>query len=86
MASVAASRSMPEQTASGANGRRSGASLIAPANAAFNKVPTPLLGLIGGSKDLLTRILTHHVSAGKGVKTSNGTVWVIDSVLLPQFK
>ena len=99
--------------------------VFAPTNAAFNKVPTPLLGLIGGNKDLLTQVLTYHVSAEKadprrslipmqvktlqgqtlyvgydndgasvnqsvaackGVKTSNGTVWVIDSVLLPQFK
>lgn len=99
--------------------------VFAPTNAAFGKVPAPLLGLIGGDKTLLTEVLTYHVSAGnadprrsliptqvkslqgqtlyvgydtdgasvnqsvaacKGVKTSNGTVWLIDSVLLPQFK
>lgn len=99
--------------------------VFAPTNDAFNKVPAPLLGLIGGSNELLTQVLTYHVSAGtadprrsliptqvktlqgqtlyvgydqdgasvnqsvtacKGVKTRNGTVWLIDSVLLPQFK
>lgn len=99
--------------------------VFAPTNAAFGKVPSPLLGLIGGSNELLTQVLTYHVSAGtadprrsliptqvktlqgqtlyvaydqdgasvnqsvaacKGVKASNGTVWLIDSVLLPQFK
>lgn len=99
--------------------------VFAPTNDAFGKVPAPLLGLIGGNKDLLTQVLTYHVSdkqadprrsliptqvktlqgqtvyigydqngasvnqsvaSCKGVKTTNGTVWVIDSVLLPQFK
>lgn len=99
--------------------------VFAPTNDAFGKVPAPLLGLIGGDADLLTSVLTYHVSAGsvdprrhliptqvktlqgqtlfvgydkdgasvnqsvaacKGVKTNNGTVWLIDSVLLPQFK
>jgi len=99
--------------------------VFAPTNAAFGKVPAPLLGLIGGDANLLTTVLTYHVTAGpadprrslipsqvrtlqgqtvyigydkdgasvnqsvaacKGVKTTNGTVWLIDSVLLPQFK
>jgi uncharacterized surface protein with fasciclin (FAS1) repeats len=30
--------------------------------------------------------VNQSTAACKGVKTSNGTVWVIDSVLLPQFK
>lgn len=99
--------------------------VFAPTNDAFAKVPAPLLGLIGGSPELLTTVLTYHVTTGtvdprrtltpmqiktlqgqtvyvgydrdgasinqsvtpcKGVKTSNGTVWLIDSVLLPQFK
>jgi uncharacterized surface protein with fasciclin (FAS1) repeats len=64
--------------------------VFAPTNAAFAKVPAPLLGLIGSDVNLLTSVLTYHVNqstaACKGVKTSNGTVWIIDSVLLPQFK
>jgi uncharacterized surface protein with fasciclin (FAS1) repeats len=99
--------------------------VFAPTNAAFGKVPAPLLGLIGGDANLLTSVLTYHVTSGpadprrslipaqvrtlqgqtlyigydkdgasvnqsvaacKGVKTTNGTVWLIDSVLLPQFK
>lgn len=99
--------------------------VFAPTNAAFGKVPAPLLGLIGSDANLLTSVLTYHVTAGpadprrslipsqvrtlqgqtlyigydqdgasvnqsvaacKGVKTTNGTVWLIDSVLLPQFK
>jgi len=99
--------------------------VFAPTNAAFEKVPTPLLNLLGSNVDLLTGVLTYHVTTGtvdprknlvpsqaktlngqtvfvgfdssgasvnqstascKGVRTSNGTVWVIDSVLLPQFK
>lgn len=99
--------------------------VFAPTNDAFGKVPAPLLNLIGGSPELLTTVLTYHVTTGTvdprrsltpsqvktlqgqtvfvgydkdgasvnqsvasctGVKTTNGTVWVIDSVLLPQFK
>lgn len=99
--------------------------VFAPTNAAFTKVPAPLLDLIGSDANLLTSVLTYHVTTGsadprrtltptqvktlngqsvfvgfdasgasvnqstaacKGVKTSNGTVWIIDSVLLPQFK
>ena len=99
--------------------------VFAPTNDAFAKVPAPLLGLIGSDVNLLTSVLTYHVTAGavdprrsllpsqvgtlqgqsvflvydangasvnqsvaacKGVKTTNGTVWIIDSVLLPQFR
>jgi uncharacterized surface protein with fasciclin (FAS1) repeats len=99
--------------------------VFAPTNDAFGKVPAPLLSLIGGSPELLSTVLTYHVTTGTvdprktlspmqvktlqgqsvfvgydkdgasvnqsvasctGVKTTNGTVWVIDSVLLPQFK
>ena len=99
--------------------------VFAPTNDAFAKVPAPLLNLIGSDINLLTSVLTYHVSAGtadprrslipsqvktlqgqtlyvgydadgasvnqsnavcKGVKTTNGTVWLINSVLLPQFK
>ncbi|TBO34019.1 fasciclin domain-containing protein [Aquabacterium lacunae] len=99
--------------------------VFAPTNAAFAKVPAPLLSLIGSDTGLLTSVLTYHVTKGhadprkpitpvqfktlqgqtlyagydadgasvnqsvaacKGVQTSNGTVWLIDSVLLPQFK
>jgi uncharacterized surface protein with fasciclin (FAS1) repeats len=99
--------------------------VFAPTNAAFGKVPAPLLDLLGGNPDLLTSVLTYHVAPGtvdprrnlipmqvktlqgqtlyvgfdadgasvnqsvaacKGVKTTNGTVWIINSVLLPQFK
>lgn len=99
--------------------------VFAPTNEAFGKVPAALLNLIGSNPDLLTSVLTYHVTTGtvdprrsllpnqvktlqgqsvfvgfdadgasvnqsvascKGVKTSNGTVWIIDSVLLPQFK
>jgi uncharacterized surface protein with fasciclin (FAS1) repeats len=99
--------------------------VFAPTNDAFAKVPAPLLGLIGGDINLLTTVLTYHVTPGhvdprkslmtsqvktlqgqtlfvgydadgasvnqsvaacKGVQTTNGTVWLINSVLLPQFK
>jgi len=99
--------------------------VFAPTNDAFGKVPAPLLGLIGGDVNLLTTVLTYHVTPGhvdprkslmpaqvktlqgqtlfvgydadgasvnqsvaacKGVQTTNGTVWLINSVLLPQFK
>jgi len=30
--------------------------------------------------------VNQSVASCKGVKTTNGTVWLIDSVLLPQFK
>ncbi len=99
--------------------------VFAPTDEAFGKTPAPLLNLIGGSPELLTSVLTYHVTSGSadprqtlsprqvktlqgqtlfigydtdgasvnqsvasctGVKTRNGTVWLIDSVLLPQFK
>lgn len=99
--------------------------VFAPTNAAFAKVPAPLLSLLGSDVGLLSGVLTYHVTTGtvdprrslipsqvktlngqtvyvgydasgasvnqstaacKGVRTSNGTVWIIDSVLLPQFK
>lgn len=99
--------------------------VFAPTNAAFAKVPAPLLNLFGSDVGLLSGVLTYHVTTGtvdprkslipsqvktlngqtvfvgydasgasvnqstaacKGVRTSNGTVWIIDSVLLPQFK
>lgn len=99
--------------------------VFAPTNDAFAKVPPAVLGAIGGDVNLLTQVLTYHVSAGSAdprrpqlreiktlqgqslfienerragpqvnqskaactaVKTSNGTVWLIDSVLLPQFR
>ena len=101
--------------------------VYAPTNAAFEKVPAALVGLLTADpKGLLTSVLTYHVSPGirdprraflpketmtlqgqtvfleyengkgsqvnqsgvncKGVRTKNGVVWLIDSVLLPQFK
>ena len=30
--------------------------------------------------------VNQSVAACKGVQTTNGTVWLVDSVLLPQFK
>lgn len=101
-----------------------GITVYAPTNDAFAKIPQDVLGAIGGNADVLTAVLTYHVSAGtddprrwsnpvrrqtlagkpiylgfngknvlvnqakvscQGVKTTNGTVWLIDSVLLPQF-
>lgn len=98
--------------------------VYAPTNAAFEKVDQAVLSAIGGNTDVLSAVLTYHVTpslqdprrfsqptarptlAGqqvfmfhdgrkarvngsvvdcKGVKTSNGLVWLIDSVLLPQF-
>jgi uncharacterized surface protein with fasciclin (FAS1) repeats len=97
--------------------------VFAPTNDAFSAIPEPVLGAIGSDIDVLTAVLTYHVTAiptdprralkprevptlqGQGVfveydgapqinqsnaacqavRTSNGTVWLIDSVLLPQF-
>lgn len=97
--------------------------VFAPTNDAFAAIPEPVLGAIGSDVDVLTAVLTYHVTAtpidprrshkprevttlqGQGVfveydgepqinqstaacqavRTDNGTVWVIDSVLLPQF-
>ncbi len=102
--------------------------VFAPTNDAFGAIPEPVLGAILADNDLLTAVLTYHVSLGtgrwkdprralfaprerntvqgqtvffnrnsagpqvnqsgvacQGVKTDNGVVWFIDSVLLPQF-
>jgi len=101
--------------------------VYAPVNSAFAKIPAPLVDLlVSNPQDLLTKVLTYHVSSGirdprkyfyptevstlqgqtvfldyenkvgpqvnqsnlvscKGVRTTNGVVWLIDSVLLPQF-
>lgn len=99
--------------------------VFAPTNAAFAKIPSAVLGAIGGDLAVLTAVLTYHVVPGRldprlpvtrerktlqgqtlfagyqrgvgpeinqsvadctAVRTTNGTVWVIDSVLLPQFR
>jgi uncharacterized surface protein with fasciclin (FAS1) repeats len=101
-----------------------GITVYAPTNDAFAALPAPLLEAALADVDLLTGILTYHVSTGnqdprkfpgsvatsratlqgqhvyfsrsggearvnnaavtcQGVRASNGTVWVIDSVLLP---
>jgi uncharacterized surface protein with fasciclin (FAS1) repeats len=99
--------------------------VFAPTNDAFAKIPAAVLTPIGSNVDLLTAVLTYHVSSEhadprvprnpddvstlqgqtlflqspkgvpminqsttscQAVKTTNGTVWVIDSVLLPQFR
>ena len=102
--------------------------VFAPVNDAFDAIPADILGAILADTDILTAVLTYHVSAGtgrwndprralfrpkerntvvgqtvffnrsnsgpqvnqsnvscQGVKTDNGVVWLIDSVLLPQF-
>ena len=102
--------------------------VFAPTNDAFEAIPEPVLSAILADNDLLTGVLTYHVSLGtgrwkdprrallaprerntvqgqtvffnrnnagpqvnqsqvncQGVKTDNGVVWFIDSVLLPQF-
>ena len=98
--------------------------VYAPTDAAFGKIPAPLLSAIGSDIPLLTEVLTYHVSPGildprravlpveiateegqtvffnygekgpqinqsnvscQAVRASNGIVWIIDSVLLPQF-
>jgi len=96
--------------------------VFAPTDAAFEKVPLPVLEALGKDKALLTRVLTYHVVAGDvkaasvvgmdSVKTvegntaaistkdgakiaganivktdidaGNGTIHVIDSVILPE--
>lgn len=97
--------------------------VYAPTNDAFSKIPAELLTVIGSDTELLTSVLTYHVSSGlkdprrraikevptlqgqtvfmeydggphinqsaadcMAVRTTNGIVWIIDSVLLPQFK
>ena len=96
--------------------------VYAPTNDAFGAVPADILNTIVGNTDLLTAVLTYHVSPGmddprkyytpvrrntlqgqkiflsrangaprvnnasiscQGVSTSNGMVWIIDSVILP---
>ena len=98
--------------------------VFAPTNDAFAALPSELVDVVVGDVDLLTAILTYHVTTGapdprklsgalsqrkvtlqgqsvyfartegqarvnnagvacEGVKTDNGTVWIIDSVLLP---
>lgn len=98
--------------------------VYAPTNDAFTAIPGPVLDAILADVDLLTTVLTYHVTPGvrdprnhfkavarptlagpfvyydfnnghsrvnqsavscTGVRTDNGIVWVIDSVLLPQF-
>ena len=98
--------------------------VFAPTNDAFAALPAELVDVVVGNTDLLTAVLTYHVTTGapdprklsgslatrkatlqgqsvyfgrsggaarvngagiscQGVKTDNGTVWIIDSVLLP---
>ena len=98
--------------------------VFAPTNDAFAALPSELVDVVVGDVDLLTAILTYHVTTGQpdprrlsgtlaskkvtlqgqavyfsrtngaarvnnagitcqGVATDNGTVWIIDSVLLP---
>lgn len=98
--------------------------VYAPTNDAFAAIPGDIADAILGDIDLLTAVLTYHVSPGKtdprryvealrrptlqgqyvfyhrtgmqphvngaavscqGVNTSNGFVWILDSVLLPVF-
>ncbi len=99
--------------------------VFAPTNDAFAKIPSGVLGAIGGDPAVLSAVLTYHVVPGAAnpraarkaevatlqgqsllvgfergtgaavnqstadctaVRTTNGTVWIIDSVLLPQFR
>ena len=98
--------------------------VFAPTNDAFGALPAGILETVVGDVDILTAVLTYHVSPGRfdprrnntavsratlqgqkvffsrydtearvnqaavdcqGIQTDNGLVWVIDSVLLPQF-
>jgi uncharacterized surface protein with fasciclin (FAS1) repeats len=98
--------------------------VYAPTNAAFAALPAGILDTVVGDTDILTAVLTYHVSPGRldprryqssvrrstlqgqkvsfsryggearvnqsavscqGFQTDNGLVWIIDSVLLPQF-
>jgi uncharacterized surface protein with fasciclin (FAS1) repeats len=43
--------------------------VLAPTDAAFAKVPKPLLGKLAADKKLLTKVLTYHVIAGKVMST-----------------
>lgn len=99
--------------------------VFAPTNEAFAKIPAAVLAPIGANVNVLSSVLTYHVSSEhadprvprnpddvttlqgqtlflqspkgvpminqsttscQAVKTTNGTVWIIDSVLLPQFR
>ncbi|WP_082850037.1 fasciclin domain-containing protein [Halioglobus sp. HI00S01] len=101
-----------------------GITVFAPTNDAFGALPAPLVDAVVADTDLLTAVLTYHVTEGApdprrafnniaqrkatlqgqsvyfgradakprvnmaevsctAVKTDNGTVWIIDSVLLP---
>jgi uncharacterized surface protein with fasciclin (FAS1) repeats len=98
--------------------------VYAPVNSAFDAIPKDIVDGIVSDTDVLTSVLTYHVSPGirdprrqripskvktlqgqttffsagqqpqvnqsvaacQAVRTSNGIVWLIDSVLLPQFK
>jgi len=107
-----------------------GITVYAPTDEAFASIPGPVLDSILADIDLLTQVLTYHVTATpafladprrgssaapimvdtlqgqtlavgfrngvapmvnqstascQGVRTDNGIVWIIDSVLLPQF-
>ena len=42
--------------------------VFAPTNAAFAKVPAPLLNVIGSDVNLLTAVLTYHVVSGRVLK------------------
>jgi len=101
--------------------------VYAPTNDAFANIPPTVLSALTTDVDVLTAVLTYHVTPGKGrqfdprltyttpreiatvqgqtvffnrstgpqvnqaniacqpVRTTNGVVWLIDSVLLPQF-
>ena len=98
--------------------------VYAPTNDAFAKIPADITNAILADVDVLTTVLTYHVSPGAqdprnfvpavrrdtllgqsvyffryggwarvnnaavncdGVKASNGTIWIINSVLFPQF-
>lgn len=98
--------------------------VYAPTNDAFGKIPEDIAGAILADTDVLTAVLTYHVTPGmidprryvtpvrrdtllgqnvfysradsnamvnnatidcQGVQTDNGMVWVINSVLIPNF-
>ncbi len=99
--------------------------VFAPTNAAFAKIPAPLLNYLVSNPDVLKKVLLYHVAPGikdlrfqfipgdfksvqgqrvyakatqtnlrinnsivqgKVIRTDNGVIYVIDSVLLPQFR
>ena len=98
--------------------------VYAPTNDAFAAIPGDILAAVSANPDVLTAVLTYHVTAGEvdprkaliprqvstlqgqtvffnrsksgpqvnqsnincqGVQTTNGLVWIIDSVLQPQY-